>query len=106
MPPQEVAGEGVTRTALVKERKRDRQQGARVRECRAVVAKAEAAIGDNERRIAELEALLAEPETYADQARMLALTEDYRLEQEKQEALYDALEQAEAAYQQALGDAP
>ncbi|MEA4999881.1 MAG: ABC-F family ATP-binding cassette domain-containing protein [Candidatus Limiplasma sp.] len=106
VPPQEVAGEGVTRTALVKERKRDRQQGARVRECRAVVAKAEAAIGDNERRIAELEALLAEPETYADQARMLALTEDYRLEQEKQEALYDALEQAEAAYQQALGDAP
>ena len=105
VPPQEAAGEGVTRTALVKERKRDRQQGARMRECKAAVTRAEAAIGDNERRIAELETQLAMPETYADQARMFALTEAYRVEQERQEGLYDALEQAEAAYQDALGEA-
>ncbi len=101
-PPMDTAPEGATRTAIVKERKRDRQQSALLRELKAAVRKSEAAIEENERRLAELETRLAEPEAYADQARMLALTEEYGVEQSKQEGLYDALEQAEQAYQAAL----
>lgn len=104
-PPAEAAPEGATRTSVVKERKRDRQTSARLRELKAAVAKAEAAIGDNERRIAELEARLAEPETYADQALLLSLTQEYQQEQSRQEALYDALEQAEAAWREAEDEA-
>ena len=96
-PPAEAIPEGATRTAVVKERKRDRQQSARVRELKAAVVKAEAAISDNERRIAALEAEMADPETYADQARLPALTEEYRDEVAKQESLYNDLEAAEAA---------
>ena len=61
----------------------------------------DAVVEANERRVAELEARLAEPETYADQALLLSLTQDYRKEQDAQEALYDALEQAEAALREA-----
>ena len=104
-PPAEAAPEGATRTSVVKERKRDRQTSARLRELKAAVARAEAAIGDNERRIAELEARLAEPETYADQALLLSLTQEYQQEQSRQEALYDALEQAEAAWREAEDEA-
>ena len=69
------------------------------------MGKAEAAIEANERRIAQLEAKLAEPETYADQALLLSLTQEYRQQQDAQEALYDALEQAEAALRDVEEDA-
>ncbi len=104
-PPTEATPEGATRTAVIRERKRDRQTGARLRELKAAVGKAEAAIEANERRIAELEAKLAEPETYTDQALLLSLTQEYRQQQDAQEALYDALEQAEAALREAEEDA-
>jgi ATP-binding cassette subfamily F protein 3 len=104
-PPAEAAPEGATRTSVLKERKRDRQLSARLRELKAAVTNAEAAIGDNERRIAQLEAKLAEPETYADQALLLALTQEYQQEQGAQESLYDALEQAEAAWREAEDEA-
>ena len=100
-PPPDNAPEGATKTALVRERKRDRQQSARLRELKAAVAKAEAAIAGNEQRIAALEARLAEPATYADQALLLSLTQEYQQQQQQQEALYDALEQAEAEYAKA-----
>ena len=101
MPPAEAAEDGVTKTSIIRERKRSRQQGARIRELKAAVTKAEAAIEANETRIAELEAQLAAPETYQDQALQLSVTQQYREEQEKQESLYDALEEAEAAVRDA-----
>lgn len=104
VPPSEVVVEGATKTSILKERKRDRQQSARLRELKSTVTKAEEAITANERRIGELEALMADPATYADQSRLMALTLEYQQEQDKQEALYDALEQAEAAYEDAAED--
>ncbi|MEG0493664.1 MAG: ABC-F family ATP-binding cassette domain-containing protein [Clostridia bacterium] len=93
--PQEMLGQEITKTAQVKERKRDRQQSARLRELKAAVKQAEEAIAQNERRIAEIEALLSDPTTYADTEKTREVTEQYKQEQNKTEALYDALENAE-----------
>lgn len=101
VPPQLEPDSGITKTSLARERKRDRQQSAKRRELKAAVTKAEADIVASEDRIAALEAQLAAPETYADQALMLELTQQYQLEQQQQETLYDALETAETAYTQA-----
>ncbi|MEG0740798.1 MAG: ABC-F family ATP-binding cassette domain-containing protein [Clostridia bacterium] len=100
-PPAEVFGQEQTKTAQLKERKRDRQQSARLRELKAQAAKAEEAIEQNERRIAELETALAQPEIYADANQLREVTDAYRVEQEKTAALYDALEEAEARVAQA-----
>jgi len=100
-PPVPSAGPEATRTAIARERKRDRQQSARIRELRAQVKKAEEAIEANERRLAELEAQLADPATYADAEAARLLGESYRAEQERTDGLYEALEAAEAAAQAA-----
>jgi len=96
-PPVQPAGQEMTKTEQIKEKKRDRKYSAMLRELKAQVKKAEEAIELNEQRIAELEARLADPETYADQALMRSLTEEYAKEQEKTAGLYDALEAAEMA---------
>lgn len=100
-PPAYAQEGGPTRTAVARERKRDRQQSARIRELKAQVKKAEEAIEQNEQRLAELEALLADPDTYAQPDRARELGEAYRAEQDKTAALYDALEAAEKAVQEA-----
>ena len=105
MAPTEVVPEGATRTSVSKERKRDRQQNARIRELKAAAVKAEEAIAQNEGRIAEIEAQMADPTTYADQAKLMELTQRYQAEQQAQESLYDRLEQAELAYQEATDEA-
>ena len=101
--PQVSADDEVTRTAQIKEKKKNRQQSARLRELKAAVRKAEEAIEKNEQEIAHLEALLADPETYSNMELMRQLTEDYQKEQEKTEALYEALEEAENACSEAEG---
>ena len=100
-PPMSSAGPEVTKTALLRERKRDRQQSARLRELKAQVKKAEEAIEENERRLAELEAKLADPATYENSEEALRVGEAYRAEQERTDALYEALEAAEQAVAQA-----
>ena len=72
-----------------------------VRELKAAVKKAEEAIEANEQRMAELEALLADPSTYEDNEKALRVGEEYRAEQEKTDALYEALEAAERAAEEA-----
>ena len=101
LPPAAVAGAEVTKTALLRERKRDRRQSALIRELKAAVKKAEEAIEANEQRMAELEALLADPVTYEDNEKALRVGEEYRAEQEKTDALYEALEAAERAAEEA-----
>ena len=101
--PQVSADDEVTRTAQIKEKKKNRQQSAHLRELKAAVRKAEEAIEKNEQEIARLEALLADPETYNNMELMRQLTEDYQKEQEKTEALYEALEEAENACSEAEG---
>ena len=95
-PPAPAAEGEVTRTAATRERKRDRQQAARARELQAQVKRAEEAIEENERLLRELEAKLADPATYADAEAARELGERYRAEQARSEALYEALEAAEA----------
>ena len=95
VPPTVSGMPEVTKTAQTRERKRERQQSARARELKAQVQKAEEAIAQSDARLLALEALLANPETYANTERMREITEGYQREQEGQAALYDALEQAE-----------
>ncbi|MDD3334017.1 MAG: ABC-F type ribosomal protection protein [Eubacteriales bacterium] len=102
-PPIQADAEEVTKTAQTKEKKRDRQASARVRELKAAVGKAEKAIEENEEEIARLETLLADPGTYADQERMREVTERYQMERDKTAELYDALEIAELAVEEAEG---
>ncbi|MCL1854154.1 MAG: ABC-F family ATP-binding cassette domain-containing protein [Clostridia bacterium] len=85
-----------TRTAHIREHKRARQQSARLRELQADVAKAENAIVRSEERVADIEAALANQDAYEDAGYLRELTEDYQREKERQEALYEALEKAEA----------
>ena len=101
LPPADLLEEGITRTAAARERKRDRQQSARIRELKAQVKKAEEAIEQNEHRLAQLEAQLADPSTYADPDKARETGDAYRAEQEKTAALYDALEAAENAVREA-----
>lgn len=100
-PPMASAGPEVTKTALLRERKRDRQQSARLRELKAQVKKAEEAIEENERRLAALEAKLSDPATYENAEEGLRVGEAYRAEQDRTDALYEALEAAEQAVTQA-----
>lgn len=97
MPPEGTGQPEMTKTQRLLGRKRDRQQSARIRELWAQVQKAEEHILQSEERIARLEALLSDPETYEDPGRMREITEDYQREKEAQAALYDALEAAEEA---------
>ena len=101
VPPVVAAGGEVTKTAILRERKRDRKQSAHIRELKAAVKKAEEAIELNEQRIAELEAILADPATYEDNEKALRIGEEYRAEQDKTDALYEALEAAELAVEEA-----
>ncbi len=100
-PPVQEAGREVTRTAQSKERKQSRQQNARIRELKAQVTQAEEAIVKSEEKVQELEALLSRPDTYEDPARMREATEQYAAEKDRQLALYDALEAAEARWLEA-----
>ena len=100
-PPVSSLEDEPTRTAQIREKKKNRQQNALLRELKAAVEKAEAAIEQNEREMARLEAELARPETYHDLEAMRRLTKSYQAEQDKTEALYEALEAAEAALSEA-----
>ncbi len=103
-PPEESLEPGQTRTSAIKERKRDRQQSARLRELKSAVTKAEGDITRSEQALAELEAQLADPAAYGEQGALRELTDRYQAEQTRQEALYEALERAEAAYELASGE--
>ena len=100
-PPVSSLEDEPTRTAQIREKKKNRQQNALLRELKAAVEKAEAAIEQNEREMARLEAELARPETYHDLEAMRRLTKSYQAEQDKTEALYEALEAAETALSEA-----
>ena len=104
VPPEEVTVEGATKTAILRERKRDRQQSARLRELKAAVSKAEEAIEENERRMAELTEAMGDPDTCADQGKLMELTLRYQAEENRQEELYNALEQAEQALDENMGE--
>ena len=100
-PPLLQGGPEATKTSQIKERKRDRQLSARLREAKAREEKAEEAILHSEERLSQLEAFLSDPGTYADPARLREITEAYAREKEGQAALYDALQEAEERVREA-----
>ncbi len=100
MPP-EIIDDGITKTAIVKDRKKERRQSAALRQLKAAVEEAEEAILQNERCMAGLEEKMADPAMYQDQEKLLELSHAYQQAQEASPALYAALEAAEQAWQEA-----
>jgi ATP-binding cassette, subfamily F, member 3 len=99
--PPEAEEEGPTRTSILKDRKKERQLGAQLRQLKAAVTDAEDAILQSEKRLADLEKEMADPAVCADQEKLIALSVQYQKAQEQLPALYTALEEAE----ERLGDA-
>ncbi len=99
-PEADYSGE-MTKTAAVKDRKKERRQSAALRQLKAAVGDAEDAILKNERRMAELEQTMADPAVCRNQEKLLELSLQYQRAQERTSALYEALEQAEEAYKKA-----
>ena len=100
MPP-EILDDGMTKTAIQKDRKKERRQSAALRQLKAAVTEAEEAILQNEQHMAALEAKMAEPAMYQDQEKLLELSRAYQQAQEASPTLYATLETAERAYQRA-----
>jgi len=99
--PSEILDDGMTKTAIQKDRKKERRQSAALRQLKAAVTEAEEAILQNEQHMAALEAKMAEPAMYQDQEKLLELSRAYQQAQEASPTLYATLETAERAYQRA-----
>ena len=102
--PPETADDGPTKTALGKDRKKERQQSAALRQLKAAVTEAEDAILKNEQHLAELETAMADPDVCQSPEKLRELSLEYQRTQERQPELYAALEQAEEAAQTAEAD--
>lgn len=84
-----------TRTELDKEKKRQRGERERLQEARGKADSAEREIAGLEQEMADLEALMALPETYQDPERAARAARDYQKLQARVAALYDAWEEAD-----------
>ncbi len=95
---QEPDGEtqGMTRTALDKEKRRSREETRRQQERKAALQKAEADIAQAEDEAAEIEAQMADPATYQDAEKAAALAKAYQAKKAEIEDLYAAWEALEA----------
>ncbi len=102
--PPETTDEGQTRTAVIKDRKKERRQGAQLRLLKAAVTAAEDAILASEKHMAALEEQMADPAICADQEKLIELSLQYQKAQEQMPALYTALEEAEETLQEADGE--
>ncbi len=88
--------QGMTRTALDKEKKRSREEIRRQQERKAALAKAEADVAKAEEEAAELEAQMADPATYQDAEKAAALARAYQAKKDEIDRLYAAWEALEA----------
>ena len=86
-----------TKTAQDKEKRRSREATQRLKALKAAVSEAEAAVARAEQEQADLEALMAAPETYQDAAKAAELAKRYQQLQQEVARRYEAWEAAEAA---------
>ena len=93
LPDSETAG--MTRTALDKEKKREREEKRRRKEAEDRLKETEERIARAEEESAGLEAVLADPETYKDPAKAAELTRAYHALREEITALYALWESLE-----------
>lgn len=91
-----------TRTELDKEKKRTRQEKERMKEAQENAQAKEKEIADLEQAAADLEALMALPETYQDQDKALRAARDYQRIQDRIAALFDEWEAADKALQEIM----
>ena len=86
-----------TKTAQDKEKRRSREATQRLKALKAAVSEAEAAVAKAEQEQADLEALMAAPETYQDAAKAAELAKRYQQVQQEVARRYEVWEAAEAA---------
>ena len=80
---------GKTRTQIDKEKRRERLARESAKALRQKLKDAEADIARTEETIAELEAVMGDPETYRDAQRAQAVAKDHREAQARLDALYE-----------------
>lgn len=88
---------GKTRTQLDKEKRRERLKQESARTLKLKLKQAEQAIADAEERIAQLEARMADPETYKSPDAAQKLAQEHRDAQEALDALYSDWEELSEA---------
>lgn len=86
-----------TKTAQDKEKRRSREATQRLKALKAAVSEAEAAVAKAEQEQADLEALMAAPETYQDAAKAAELAKRYQQVQQEVARRYEVWEAAEVA---------
>ena len=89
--------QGMTRTAIEKERRRTREEEKRLKERKLALQRAEEAVAKAEQEAADLEAALAAPETYTDAEEAARLAKAYQQKKDEIDRLYQAWEELEAA---------
>ena len=88
---------GKTRTQLDKEKRRERLKQESAKTLKLKLKQAEQAIADTEERIAQLEARMADPETYKSPDAAQKLAQEHRDAQEALDALYSNWEELSEA---------
>ena len=88
---------GKTRTQLDKEKRRERLKQESAKTLKMKLKQAEQAIADTEERIAQLEARMADPETYKSPDAAQKLAQEHRDAQEALDALYSDWEELSEA---------
>lgn len=86
----------MTRTAQEKEKRRSREEEKRIKERKLALKAAEDAVSRAEEEAAELEARLADPDTYADADKAAQLAKEYQQKKDEIDRLYQAWEELEA----------
>ena len=90
---------GKTKTELEKEKRREKMNKQALRQLKVRAQEAEKAVGLKEEEIAQYEAMLADPDLYADAQKAAEVNRAYQKAQEDLLLLYEQWEQAEAAMQ-------
>ena len=86
---------GMTRTAIEKEKRKSREEERRQKERKQALKAAEAAVLKAEEEAAELEAVLADPDTYQDAEKAARLAKEYQQKKDEIDRLYQAWEELE-----------
>ena len=96
-PTEQPESSGPNRTLLDKEKKKERQSRQALRQLKARLQEAEAAVLRTEEEITGLEAALADPQLYSDPARAEATRLRYQAAKKELTALYETWEETENA---------
>ncbi len=97
MPPEAFAAAGKTRTEIAREKRRDKDEKARLKALREAAAQAERDVQAAEQAVADYEAYMALPTTYQDSARAEETAREYKRLKDALSKAYDAWEAAELA---------